>query len=277
MRIEKVGTTFAAEITDVDLGDLSEPDFDKIATAFTDFEVIFIRDQQLTPDQHIAFAERWGKIDINRFFTPVADYPQIAEVRKEPDQLVNIGGGWHTDHSYDRKPAMGSILVARELPASGGDTMFASMTAAYLSLPEDVKKQISSLSAVHSNEHVFGANAAYQQSDLKDAFSGEDQVGRTVHPLVIKHPRSGRKVLYVNPGFTIGIDGWSEDDSQELMTTLYEHAMAPDHICRMSWAPGTIAMWDNRATWHYAINDYHGERRLMHRITVEGCALEAFP
>ncbi len=274
MKIEKIGPSFAAEISDVDLGDLSEPEFDEITAAFTDFEVIFIRGQQLTPEQHIAFAERWGKIDINRFFTPVDDYPQIAEVRKEPDQLVNVGGGWHTDHSYDVEPAMGSILVARELPASGGDTKFASMTAAYLSLPEDIKKQVESLRAVHSNEHIFGANAAYQQSDLKDAFSGEDQVGRTVHPLVIRHPLSGRSVLYVNPGFTIGIDGWPEDESTALMATLYEHAVSPDHVCRIAWAPGSVAMWDNRATWHYAINDYHGERRLMHRITVEGCALD---
>jgi taurine dioxygenase len=273
VRVEKVGPSFAAEITDVDLHAISDADYTNLTTAFSDFEVIFIRDQQLTPEQHIAFAERWGQIDVNRFFTPVADHPQIAEVRKEPDQLVNIGGGWHTDHSYDAEPAMGSILVARDLPPSGGDTMFASMSAAFESLPGDLKEQVTGLNAVHSNEHIFGANAAYQQSELKEAFSGEDQVGRTIHPLVITHPFSGRKVLYVNPGFTIGIEGWSEEESQELLATLYQHALSPNHICRMSWAPGSVAMWDNRATWHYALNDYHGERRLMHRITVTGCAL----
>jgi len=261
-----------AEISGVDLARLSNRQWEEVRHAFVDNGVIFFRDQDLTPEQHIQFARRWGPIDINRFFTPVEGYPEIAEVRKEKAQKTNIGGGWHTDHSYDPAPAMGSILLAREVPEEGGDTLFASMYAAYEALSDGLRHTLEGLRAIHSDEHVFGAKGYHKQtSDTTGRIGNAHAVrGEVSHPVVITHPESGRKALYVNPSFTVRFDGWSEADSKPLLEHLYRHATRPEFTCRFRWTPGAMAFWDNRATWHYAANDYHGERRLMHRITVAG-------
>lgn len=262
-----------AEILDVDLNDLSEAEFARIRQAFVDHGVVFFRDQKLSPEQHIAFAERWGAINVNRFFGKVEGYPKIAEVRKEPDQTFNIGGSWHTDHSYDEIPAMGSILLAREVPTTGGDTLFASMYAAYDALSDGLKRTLEGLNAVHSSRHVFGnAMPASKEFDGRIG-NAEAATQDAIHPIVIRHPESGRSALYVNPGFTIGIEGWKPEESAPLLSFLYRHAVRPEFTVRFQWRPGSIAFWDNRATWHYALNDYQGEFRLMHRITLDGSAL----
>jgi taurine dioxygenase len=232
--------------------------------------VLFFRDQQLTPEQQIALAEQLGEINVNRFFTPVAGHPKIAEVRKEPDQTSNIGGGWHTDHSYDQIPALGSILYARELPQQGGDTLFASTYASYDALSDGLKEMLSGLSAVHSSRHVFGA-AADRPDDIKGRLGNAEAATQdAIHPVVIDHPRSGKKSLYVNPGFTLQFAGWTAEESAPLLRYLYQHMSRPEFTYRFQWSPGSLAFWDNRATWHYAVNDYHGAKRLLHRITLEG-------
>ena len=244
--------------------------FDELRAAFVEHGLIFLRDQDITPDQHIAFAERWGEININRFFPRLDGYDQIATVTKEPDQTTNIGGGWHTDHSYDHVPAMGSILIARETPPVGGDTLFACMYTAYDTLSDGLKQTLEDMKAVHSSRHIFGEQSSYRDT-MKDRFSNpEDATQDAVHPVVITHPESGRKALYVNPGFTLHFDGWTEAESKPLLDFLYSHAVQLEHTTRFQWAPGSIAFWDNRCTWHYALNDYHGTRREMHRITIEG-------
>ena len=264
-----------AEIHDVDLNDLSEATLAELRIAYAQYGVLFFRDQQLTPEAHIELAQHWGKININRFFTPVENYPQIAEVRKEPDQKYNVGGGWHTDHSYDQIPALGSLLYAKEVPSHGGDTLFAGCGVAFDNLSEGMKDTLRSLRAVHSSRHVFGESASVP-NDMSDMFGNADQATQdAVHPLVIRHPLSGREILYVNPGFTTHIEGWTVQESAPLLQFLYGHIARPEHTCRFHWQPGALAFWDNRATWHFAVNDYHGERRLMHRITVEGEALTA--
>ena len=214
---------------------------------------------------------------VNRFFAHVPGYPMIAEVRKEPEQKTNIGGGWHTDHSYDPEPAMGSILLARELPDEGGDTLFANMYRAFETLSPGLQRTLEGLRAVHGSAHIFGKGGYNDQNpEGKSRYGNQDKVGAdVVHPVVIKHPLSGRKSLYVNPSFTLRFENWSAEDSKPLLEHLYRHAARPEFTCRFRWREGSIAFWDNRATWHYAANDYHGERRLMHRITVAGCALEA--
>lgn len=262
-----------AEVLGVDLNKLSNRQWDEIQRAFVEHGVIFFRDQKITPEQHIAFARRWGDIDINRFFTPVAGHPEIAEVRKEPDQQRNIGERWHTDHTYDQIPAMGSILVARELPSRGGDTLFADVYKAFDALSGGLKKMLRGLNAVHSSAHVFGAKAKQRHGDL--VFHNADQVGDVIHPVVIRHPLSGREALYVNADFTVHFEGWSKEDSKPLLDYLYSHVVQDAFTSRFQWRPGSIAFWDNRATWHSAQNDYQGERRLMHRITVAGCPLQA--
>ena len=244
--------------------------FDELRAAFIENGLIFLRDQDITPDEHIAFAERWGEININRFFPRLDGYDQIATVTKEPHQTTNIGGGWHTDHSYDHVPAMGSILIARETPPVGGDTLFACMYTAYDTLSDGLKQTLEDMKAVHSSRHVFGEQSSYRDT-MNNRFSNpEDATQDAVHPVVITHPESGRKALYVNPGFTLHFDGWTAAESKPLLDYLYAHAVQLEHTTRFQWAPGSIAFWDNRCTWHYALNDYHGTRREMHRITIEG-------
>jgi taurine dioxygenase len=272
MEIRKHEGGCGAEVLGIDLNRLSESEMAALRQAYAEHGVVFFRDQKLTEDEHIAFARRWGEIDINKFFPHIEGYREIAEVKKEKEQKTNIGGGWHTDHSYDEIPAMGSILAARVLPPAGGDTLFADMVAAYRALDDETKSEIADLKAVHSNAHVFGSKAYYDNPERRE-FANDDAVGKAVHPVVITHPLSGRKSLYVNPGFTIRFDGRSPDESRPLLHRLFAHAMKPEFHCRFQWRPGSIAFWDNRATWHFALNDYHGEERLMHRITVKGVAL----
>jgi len=198
-----------AFVEGVDLSDFDEQTLAELRHAFAEHSILFFRNQQLSEQQHIALAERWGDINVNRFFAHVEGFPQIAQVLKEPDQVDNIGGGWHTDHSYDQIPALGSMLYARETPPRGGDTLFASTCAAYDALSDGLKQ-------------------------------------------------------------TLHFERWTAEESQPLLSYLYQHISRPECCFRLQWAPGTLAFWDNRATWHWAINDYQGERRLMHRITLEG-------
>jgi taurine dioxygenase len=276
-RIEAHPTSGAigAEIVGIDLSrDLEDSDVEELRAAFNEYGVIFFREQNLSPEQHIAFAERFGQININRFFKAAPGYPQIAEVRKEPSQKANIGGGWHTDHSYDQVPALGSILLAREVPPFGGDTMFASMSHAYEALSDGLKRTLEQLRAVHSSRHVFGAASRYVKESDDRLGNTADATQDASHPVVVRHPETGRKTLYVNPGFTLHFEGWSAAESKPLLDFLYAHAARPEFQTRFRWREGSIAFWDNRATWHFAVNDYHGERRLMHRITLEGVPLE---
>ena len=263
-----------AEILGVNLAQpLSPSQADEIRGALAEHGVIFFRDQKLTPEQHIAFAGSIAPINVNRFFKPVPNHPEIAEVRKEPDQARNIGGGWHTDHSYDEVPALGSVLLAREVPSRGGDTMFASMSLAYEALSDGLKRTLEGMRAVHSSRHVFGATAQYARDTVGRIGNAELATQDAVHPVVIEHPLSKRKTLYVNPGFTTHFEGWTAQESKPLLDYLYAHASHPQFQTRFQWREGSIAFWDNRATWHLAVNDYQGERRLMHRITLDGVPL----
>lgn len=277
LEIRKHGRV-GAEILGIDLSrPFATGDLAAIRAAFAEHGVVFFRDQSISEEQHIAFARNWGEININRFFAAHPGYPEIALVVKEPDQQHNIGGGWHTDHSYDFEPALGSILVARELPAQGGATAFASMYAAYDGLPVALRARIEGRSAVHSARHVFGSKAGVYEAaqdtrqDGRIGNSGAaDVLDDPVHPMVITHPLSGKRAIYVNPSFTVRIQGLSEDASQELLQEIYAHCVKPEFQEDFHWRDGSIAFWDNRATWHYAYNDYHGHRREMHRVTIEG-------
>jgi taurine dioxygenase len=275
IEVRPLSGAIGAQIYGLDLScHIPDAQFAEIRHAFHHYGVIFFRNQKLTPEQHIAFARRWGGININRFFPAVAGYPMVAEVLKEPHHKNNIGGSWHTDHSYDEIPAMGSILYALETPALSGDTLFASMYAAYDALSDGLKQMLGSLRAVHSSRHVFGYGAL-GDSDIRDRLGNpENAVQDAVHPVVIKHPDSGRAALYVYPEFTLRFDRWSAEESKPLLDYLYAHATRPEFSCRFRWQKGSVAFWDNRATWHRALNDYPGERRLMHRITVEGARLQ---
>lgn len=270
MKITALSEHVGVEVTGIAMASLDDGELGAIKAAVADHGVALLRDQQLTPEQHIAFAKRWGGIDVNNYFPANGGYPEIAEVRKAESQRANIGGGWHTDHSYDQVPAMGSILVARELPSSGGDTLFASMGAAYDSLSDGLKATLVGLRAVHSADHIYGPEGVYSATDQADDLKGRELKTHAVHPAVIRHPVTGRRLLYVNPAFTLHFEGWTRAESMPLLSYLYDVAMRPEFQCRLVWQAGSVAIWDNRSTWHFAVNDYHGQRRVMHRITLSG-------
>lgn len=276
MRIEPMSAHVGANIHDIHLSNINADGVAALKAAVAEHGVIAIRGQHdLSPADHVALARAWGGIDLNNYFPINGEYPEIAEVRKTEDQTVNIGGGWHTDHSYDQIPAMGSILVARELPPSGGDTLFSSMAAAYDSLSDGLKATLGTMRAVHSADHIYGTNGIYAQTDQAGALRGHDLKTLAVHPVVIRHPQTGRQLLYVNPAFTRHFDGWTPEESAPLLHYLYGVAMQAAFHCRLVWEAGTVAIWDNRSTWHLAMNDYHGHRRIMHRITLTGEAIGA--
>lgn len=275
--IRRLSPAVGAEIDGIDLSrPLAAHEKTTIDEALGNHGVVFFRDQTLTPDQHIQFAGQFGQININRFFKSVDGHPEIAEVVKEAHQKANFGGGWHTDHSYDEAPAKGSILYAIDVPDVGGDTLFASAYAAYEHLSDGLKRTLQGLRAVHSSRHVFGAESSTHlgQNDLKGrVLNPELATQDAVHPVIITHPDTGRKALYVNPSFTLRIEGWTAEESQSLLSYLYTHTQRQEFVTRFRWAKGSVAFWDNRSTWHLALNDYQGQRRLMHRITVDGVTL----
>ncbi len=275
INVKPLSGNIGAEIDGVNLKKISKEQFNEIKIVFGKYGVIFFRNQNLSPEEEIIFAELWGEININRFFTNLEGYPKIALVSKEPDQKKNIGGAWHTDHTYDLEPAMGSILFAHQVPKKGGDTLFSSMYAAYETLSDGLKDTLKNMYGRHSSRHVFGTSRAERNDDTVGRIINSDKAKQdAIHPVVITHPQTGKKALFVNPTFTLGFDGWSDEESKPLLNYLYSHATKPEFTCRFKWEEGSIAFWDNRSTWHLAVNDYHGQRRLMHRITINGTRLK---
>ena len=275
INVKPLSGNIGAEIDGVNLKKISKEQIKEIKIVFGKYGVIFFRNQNLSPEEEIIFAELWGEININRFFTNLEGYPKIALVSKEPDQKKNIGGAWHTDHTYDLEPAMGSILFAHQVPKKGGDTLFSSMYAAYETLSDGLKDTLKNMYGRHSSRHVFGTSRAERNDDTVGRIINSDKAKQdAIHPVVITHPQTGKKALFVNPTFTLGFDGWSDEESKPLLNYLYSHATKPEFTCRFKWEEGSIAFWDNRSTWHLAVNDYHGQRRLMHRITINGTRLK---
>ena len=272
LEIRPITPTLGADIYGADLS--RDDHFEAIRSAFVEYAVIAIHDQDLTPDAHLAFARKWGKVNVNRFFKPVETHPEIATVLKEPDHREAVGEDWHTDHSYDQVPAMGSILYAVETPPVGGDTAFSSMHSAYMALSERFRSMLDGLKAWHSSRHAFGPDVKSEGTETGRFLNPGLATQDALHPVVITHPLSGRRGIYVNETFTTHIDGWTPAESAPLLQQLYAHCARAEFTCRVRWKKGTLGMWDNRATWHKAINDYHGHRRLMHRITIEGVPLQ---
>jgi taurine dioxygenase len=261
-----------AEIDGVDLSQpLTNEQFNDIHAAFLKHHVIFFRDQTLTPDQQLAFARRWGRLSIHPYVKPMAGYPEMLEIIKEPSETINFGGGWHSDMSFLETPVMGSILYAIEVPDVGGDTLFSSQYGAWEALSPGLRFTLEGLRAVHSAAEEYGPRgpSARKRASMDSEVVGED-VPEYEHPVVRTHPETGRKGLYVNPAFTMRFAGWTRKESRSLLDYLFEISRREVYTCRFRWRPGSVAMWDNRCVWHYALNDYHGHRRHMRRVTIEG-------
>ncbi|HUT48233.1 MAG TPA: TauD/TfdA family dioxygenase [Alphaproteobacteria bacterium] len=270
IEVGQTGRALGAEIGGVDLaGPLDDATIAAIRQALLDHLVIFFRDQTITPAQHLAFARRFGETADYPMLKGLEGFPEIVEVVKLEHEEANFGGAWHSDTAYLDVPPMGSILVAREVPDAGGDTEFANMYAAYESLSDGMKELIGALKAVNSSTNPVAA-ATRQHRIGEGAKRDPAAEMRATHPVVRTHPETGRKALYVNPAHTIAIEGMSEAESAPILGVLYAHQQRPEIACRFHWTPGAIAFWDNRAAQHNAINDYHGRKRLMHRVTLAG-------
>lgn len=271
LRIRRTAGALGAEITGVNLAEpLSDETLAEIRRAFVEHQVIFFRDQAFTPEQQLAFGRRFGPLNIHPYVKGMAEHPEVMEIIKEPHDRVNFGGGWHSDMSFLERPAIASILYAVELPEWGGDTLFASQAAAYDALSPGLKATLDGLRAVHtaSREYSSSGHSAQKRSSMSVS-EAEGAVGEYVHPVVLVHPETGRKALYVNPAFTMKFEGWSRKDSKPLLDYLFEHSRYEGFTTRFAWQPGSVAMWDNRSVWHFALNDYPGQRRHMRRVTID--------
>jgi taurine dioxygenase len=269
MEIKRIAGALGAEINGVDLSRLlSEEDLSRIRHAWLEHLVIFFREQRLSPEQFMAFARRIGRPIEYPFVKGITGFPEIIEVKKLEHEKVNFGGIWHSDTAYLDEPPMASMLLAREVPPAGGDTLFANMYLAYESLSSGMKTMLDGLVAVNSSAK---ADATRTREDLVKSDgrqSGREFVAE--HPVVRTHPETGRKALYVNVAHTVRFRDMSEAESAPLLGYLFEHQIRPEFTCRFAWRPGSIALWDNRCAQHNPVNDYHGYRRVMHRITLAG-------
>ena len=275
--IHPVSPALGAEVTGVDLSrGLGAEEFDAVHRALFDHGVVFLRDQDLEPRHLIDFAGRFGPLNVHPMMKPLDGYPAILEIAKNPEDRNNFGGSWHTDLSYLERPALASLLYAKEIPPVGGDTLFASMYLACEALSEGLKGLLSGLRAVHDTRRIYTPDAQRRsEGTIGDAASmrrnrPEDQHEEAVHPVLRTHPETGRKALYVNCNFTSRFEDMTEAESAPLLDFLFTHLQRPEFTCRFRWSEGAVALWDNRCTQHYALNDYHGHRRVMHRVSIEG-------
>lgn len=270
MKIRQIAGALGAEISGVDLsGGVSVALAADIRQVFLDHQVIFLRNQNLTPQQFMVFAQAMGEPMEYPFVKGLEGFPHIIEVKKLAHETVNFGGIWHSDTTYLEAPPMGSMLLSREVPPYGGDTLFANQYLAYESLSGTMKRLLDGLTGISSSAKADTSKTREDRikSDGKEAALQEY---RAEHPVVRTHPETGRKALFVNVAHTAGIKGMTDEESAPLLNFLFAHQVKPEFTCRLAWEPSTIAFWDNRCTQHNPVNDYHGFRRVMHRITLEG-------
>jgi taurine dioxygenase len=276
LSVKPIAGSLGAEVSGVDLaGPLRTSVAEELRRAFVEHLVLFFRDQALTPEQHLAVSRLFGPLARMPYVKHMEEYPDIIAVLKEADErnISTFGNAWHSDFSFLETPPLGSLLYARDVPTRGGDTIFANMYAAYDALSEGMKRMLDPLRAMHSGRPygVAGVSKDLRVSrSIAIARDNPEADRETAHPVVRVHPESGRKALYVNSIYTVRFEGMSEAESRPLLRFLYEHCTRPEFTCRFRWAPDSLAIWDNRCTLHYAVNDYDGERRLMHRTTVAG-------
>ncbi len=270
MQVRKIAGALGAEISGVDLTQpISSALAAEIREVFLQHEVIFMRKQALSPQQFLDFAHAMGEPVEYPFVKGIEGFPHIIEVKKLEHEKVNFGGIWHSDTTYLETPPMGSMLLAREIPPFGGDTLFASQYAAYEALSGTMQRLLDGLQGINSSAKadVSKTREDRLKSDGKD-YAPKDFTNS--HPVVRTHPETGRKALYVNVAHTSGIEGLTDAESASLLNFLFQHQVKPEFTCRWAWEKDDIAFWDNRSAQHNPVNDYHGYRRVLDRITLKG-------
>ena len=270
LQIKKVAGALGAEIRGADLGgSLSAEMVAEIRTALLEHLVVFFRDQNLTVAKFLAFACTMGEPIQYPLLKGLPGYPDVIEVSKLENERANFGGVWHSDTAYLERPAMASMLLAREVPPTGGDTLFANQYLAYETLSPGLRRMLDGLVAVNSSAK---ADATRTREDRVRKDGREDARNEYLadHPAVRTHPETGRKALYVNIAHTVRFKDMTDEESAPLLSYLFQHQTRPELTCRFGWQVGSLALWDNRCAQHNAVNDYHGYRRVMHRITLGG-------
>jgi taurine dioxygenase len=267
---EHLAPFVGSEITGLDLSKAIAPEtLAELKELWLERKVLFFRDQELMPEDQVAFTRQFGEVDKYPFLKGIEGNPLVAPVLKLPEETINFGGVWHSDTTYLEMPAGGASLYAIELPPIGGDTIFCNMGKAYETLPQGVKDTVDDLKAINTS-----AKAAVSKTRVNRlADSGDSSAPKeftNVHPVIRTHPESGERTLFINEAHTVRFDDWTEEDSEPLLNMLYMHARKPEFQCRFRWSLGSVVLWDNRSTHHYPINDYHGYRRLLHRVSLKG-------
>lgn len=268
--VTRIGVSLGAEIDGVDLGaPLSDAQFETISAALVEHELVVFRDQRITSADLKAFGRHFGELTVHPFAPAEGDAPELIKFRNDEATPPYGTDEWHSDETFRTEPPMATVLCAKEVPAIGGDTMYASMTAAFEGLSERLQRYVSGLEAVHDIvpfKALFGDSEAERGKRQRYELMYPPQV----HPVVRIHPVSGRKVLFVNPQFTVAIKDMDASESRALLDVLFRQAQIPEYQYRLHWRPHTIAMWDNRSVQHYAVHDYYPQRRYMERITIRG-------
>ena len=274
IEVRPLSSAVGAEISGVDLADCDDATFNEIHRAFLDHHVLFFRDQELSLESHKAFGRRFGSLNVHPQYVPLDGHPEILPIVKEGDAEHNIGGVWHSDITFLERPALGSILYAIDVPASGGDTLFANQELAFEELSPGLRQLLLGLRAVHSDHTLSDRVEAENRNMTRSTKLSEEAMCQPVvenlHPVIRTHPETDRKSLFVNRAFTVRFENMTVAESKPLLEFLYKQATKPEFTCRFHWKNGSVAMWDNRCVQHYALNDYHGQRRYMHRVTVNG-------
>lgn len=271
MHISPLAGALGAEILGIDVKTLDGNGWEGVHRAFLAHSVIVFRGQSLAPEDLMRVGARFGAPCHYPFVTGMEGYPYIFEVVKEPEETRNFGGAWHSDTTYLKQPPLATLLYAVETPSHGGDTLFANTGAAYDALSEGMRKTLDGLIGVNSAELKYAGGRTAQHGAIKAMkIHDTDAAGQYLseHPVVRTHPDTGRKALYLSRAHTTRFKGMTEEESAPLLNFLSQHQTKPEFTCRVRWAPGTLTVWDNRCTQHNAINDYHGQRRRMRRLTV---------
>ena len=274
MVVERLAGSCGAIVQGLDVTSQRTPEqIEEILQLLDEHLVVAFPDQAMDLDRLEAFTDELGGRDVTPYVTPVDGRPFVIRVIKEPSDELNFANAWHTDLSYLPAPPAYTVLHAHDVPPAGGDTMWANQYLAYETLPESVKEQIADLQATHSAGMAYGTGGYLEAVAGKSSMAIEpspEAHGVVTHPLVIRHPRTGRAALYANSVYTTGIEGMDPDEARSLLARLTAHATHPNFTCRLRWEPGMLAIWDNSATQHFAINDYHGTRRELFRTSVKG-------
>jgi len=272
LEVHRIAGTIGAEISGVDLShDLDDATVAAIRQAWLDNLVIFFRNQDLPPERFLQVAKRFGETIEYPFVKGIDGFPEIIAVVKLEHEKLNFGGIWHSDTSYLETPPMATMLIARETPPYGGDTMFANQYLAYETLSDRMKRLLDGLTGINTSAKADSSRTREDRVRVRDAgraAAQKDYVGE--HPVVRTHPETGRKALYINVAHTIRFKDMTIEESAPILNFLFRHQVKPEFTCRFHWEPGSIALWDNRCVQHNPVNDYHGHRRVMHRITIKG-------